>query len=164
MGGRYSPRRCPRRQARIPRCSRPSTIKRPRWNLVCGGARPLRPSLPGGSRSPHGLLPGRCARWLACWSTVSSSGRSACPCACMTSRCLATQACPHAQRRQGCCPYVDKWPWSNAREVSKRVRRSRVYSPITCCAATPWASTAHGMRRPQHKKAVGAFRPLEHGL
>src|SRR5262245_39718134 len=38
-----------------------------------------------------------------------------------------------------------------------------VYSPITCCAATHWASTAHGMRRPQHKKAVGAFRPLERG-
>src|SRR5262245_35711469 len=39
-----------------------------------------------------------------------------------------------------------------------------MYSPITCCAATHWASTAHGMRRPQHKKAVGAFRPLERGL
>src|SRR5262249_45446263 len=37
-----------------------------------------------------------------------------------------------------------------------------VCSPITCCAATHWASTAHGMRHPQHKKAVGAFRPLEH--
>jgi hypothetical protein len=39
-----------------------------------------------------------------------------------------------------------------------------VYSPITCCAATRWASTAHGMQRPQHKKAVGAFRPLERGV
>src|SRR5262249_42623625 len=39
-----------------------------------------------------------------------------------------------------------------------------VSSPITCCAATHWASTAHGMRRPQHKKAGGAFRPLERGL
>src|SRR5262245_41622366 len=46
----------------------------------------------------------------------------------------------------------------------KTVSKSMVYSPITCCAATRWASTAHGMRRPQHKKAVGAFRPLERGV
>src|SRR5262245_52871261 len=46
----------------------------------------------------------------------------------------------------------------------KTVSKSMVYSPITCCAATRWASTAHGMRRPQHKKAVGAFRPLERGF
>ena len=48
-GGRYAPRRGPRRKARIPRFSRPSKTKPPPWNLVCGGSRTLRPSLPGGS-------------------------------------------------------------------------------------------------------------------
>ena len=37
-----------------------------------------------------------------------------------------------------------------------------VSNPITCCAVTRWAWTAPGMRRPQHKKAVGAFGPLGH--
>jgi hypothetical protein len=37
-------------------------------------------------------------------------------------------------------------------------------SPITCCAAMRWALIAHGLRRLQHKKAAGAFRPLERGV
>src|SRR5215831_19099205 len=35
--------------------------------------------------------------------------------------------------------------------------------PIICCAVTHWTSTAHGIQRPQPKKALGAFRPLERG-
>src|SRR5262245_55244254 len=28
-------------------------------------------------------------------------------------------------------------------------------NPIICCSVTHWASTAHGMKRPQPKKALG---------
>ena len=41
---------------------------------------------PCGWRSPNGLRPWRCSRWWACWSTASSSDRSVCTCARMTSR------------------------------------------------------------------------------
>ena len=39
-----------------------------------------------------------------------------------------------------------------------------VSNPIICCSVTHWASTPRGMKCPQHKKTVGAFRPLERGL
>jgi hypothetical protein len=37
-------------------------------------------------------------------------------------------------------------------------------NPIICCFVTHWVSTAHGIRCPQPKKALGAFRPLEREL
>ena len=37
-------------------------------------------------------------------------------------------------------------------------------NPIICCFVTHWGSTTHGMRRPQHKKTVRTYRPLERGV
>src|SRR6266571_411592 len=44
-----------------------------------------------------------------------------------------------------------------------RLSRSMECNPITCCSVTRWASTTHGMKRPQHTKTVGVFKPLERG-
>src|SRR6266581_3973133 len=164
MDGPYSPRRCALREVRIPRFSRPITTKIPPWNLAFVGSRIPRPLPPYGSRNLNVLPPWRCSPSSACWSTASSSGRCASLSTLMTSRCRETTAQQRPPRRRSCWPYLHKWHWSNSKEVIKRVSRSMVYSPITCCAVTRWASTAHGMRRPQHKKTVGAFSPLERGL
>src|SRR5215468_6175318 len=45
-----------------------------------------------------------------------------------------------------------------------RSSSSMVSNPIICCFVTHWGSTTHGMRRPQHKKTVRTYRPLERGL
>src|SRR4051812_46707936 len=45
-----------------------------------------------------------------------------------------------------------------------RLSRSMECNPITCCSVMRWTSTTHGMKRPQHTKTVGAFRPLERGF
>src|SRR5215831_18470770 len=44
-----------------------------------------------------------------------------------------------------------------------RSSSSMVSNPIICCFVTHWGSTTHGMRRPQHKKTVRTYRPLERG-
>src|SRR5262245_48613286 len=45
-----------------------------------------------------------------------------------------------------------------------RSSSSMVSNPIICCFVTHWGSTTHGMRRPQHKKTVRTYRPLERGI
>src|SRR5215831_13267211 len=45
-----------------------------------------------------------------------------------------------------------------------RSSSSMVSNPIICCFVTHWGSTTHGMRRPQHKKTVRTYRPLERGV
>ena len=45
-----------------------------------------------------------------------------------------------------------------------RSSSSLVSNPIICCFVTHWGSTTHGMRRPQHKKTVRTYRPLERGF
>ena len=34
-------------------------------------------------------------------------------------------------------------------------------NPIICCSVTPWGSTLHDMKRPEHTKTAGTFSPLE---
>src|SRR5438874_10645059 len=44
-----------------------------------------------------------------------------------------------------------------------RSRSSLVSPPITCWSVTHSVLTPRGIKYPQHKKTVGAFRPLERG-
>src|SRR5215212_2021942 len=47
--------------------------------------------------------------------------------------------------------------------MNKRSRSSLVSPPITCWSVTHSVLTPRGIKYPQHKKTVGAFRPLERG-
>src|SRR5262249_49296138 len=55
----------------------------------------------------------------------------------------------------GACDIYPQWAGT---------RPSMVSNPIICCFVTHWGSTTHGMRRPQHKKTVRTYRPLERGM
>ena len=79
------------------------------WSLVFVGSRPPRLSLPCGSRNLNGLRPWRCAPSSACWSTASSSDRSASIYVPMTTRAQGTKARQRSQRRWG-WHYLPKWP------------------------------------------------------
>jgi hypothetical protein len=147
----------------MPTCSTPRRTTRPRGTLVVVGARPPRPSLPGGSRNPHGGRPGRGAPSSAGCSPAASSDRSVCPCARRTSRSPGTQAGPRPQWRRGWWPGVPTWLGAHAPWALKRSSRSLASHLLTCCSGTPWASAPRGIQCPQHKKTGGAFRPLERG-
>ena len=146
------------------RFSRPIKTKLPPWHLVFVGSRPPRPSPLCGSRNPNGWRPWRCSPSSACWSTVSSSDRSVSLSAPITGRYRGTKVRQRPQRRRSCCPYVHKWHWCNDGWRITKSSRSMECNPITCYSVTRWASTTHGMKRPQHTKTVGAFRPLERGF
>src|SRR5947209_496792 len=47
--------------------------------------------------------------------------------------------------------------------MNTRSRSSLVSPPITCWSVTHSVLTPRGIKYPQHKKTVGAFRPLERG-
>src|SRR5947209_16428737 len=48
--------------------------------------------------------------------------------------------------------------------MNTRSRSALVSPPITCWSVTHSVLTPRGIKYPQHKKTVGAFRPLERGL
>src|SRR5947209_9981297 len=47
--------------------------------------------------------------------------------------------------------------------MNTRSRSALVSPPITCWSVTHSVLTPRGIKYPQHKKTVGAFRPLERG-